>query len=276
MFSDMTNEEFKAKYLMDTTKLGPQPVSPTPDFVKQAPAFSIPSVNGAAVGAGGYAPNTHYDWAYGTCVTPVYNQAQCGSCWAWSAMEQVESDHAFQHNLVAATLTSQGTYPLSTQQIVDCDTTSGGCNGGWPGSAYNYIMAAGGLKTQNQYPYRAQNGQCQDGGGKTVSIKGWNQVGGGNDAGLLGALGAGPVSVCLDAETFNSYHGGVITAAACGQSVDHCIQLTGFYTDGNANVNVWSLRNQWGSGWGEGGYVRLQYGANTCNLNSSPTQVNAN
>jgi len=278
MFADMSIPEWKSKYLMDTTKIGQPTAIPTPNFVKNPPAYPLPTVDGesAVRGVGGLKPNTHYDWIYGTCITPIYNQGGCGSCWAFSAMEQIESDHAMQHGLKASDLTSQGTFPLSAQQIVDCDTSSYGCNGGWTSSAYQYVQGVGGIESANQYPYTAQNGNCQDGGSKAVSITGWSYVGNGNDPGLLNAVDNGPVSVCIAADVFYSYNGGVITAAACGTNVDHCIQLTGFYTDNNGNVNSWNLRNQWGAGWGESGFVQFEYGDNCCNINSSPTTVNAN
>src|SRR5689334_7789099 len=68
---------------------------------------------------------TNWNWfTQGVC-TPIYNQGQCGSCWAFSATETIESYHAVQ----GSTLTG-----LSIEQIVDCDTAGEdqGCEGGFP------------------------------------------------------------------------------------------------------------------------------------------------
>lgn len=88
------------------------------------------------------------DWS-GKLTTPVKDQGYCGSCWAFSATEQIESD---------AIRTLGVTYLLSPEQITQCDKTSSGCNGGWSEHAYNYVKSAGGLETEANYPYTSYNG----------------------------------------------------------------------------------------------------------------------
>jgi len=78
----------------------------------------------------------------------------------------------------------------------------------------------------------------------------------------------GPLSVCVDANSWNSYTGGIMSV--CGQSVDHCVQAVG--VDASAK-GYWKVRNSWNTNWGEAGYIRLAYGKNTCNIASDPTYV---
>merc|ERR1712054_295794 len=91
--------------------------------------------------------------------------------------------------------------------------------------------------------------------------------------GLATALESSPLSVCVNAETWNDYTGGVLTANACGSmgadSQDHCVMATGFNT--TAPTPYWIVRNSWASTWGEKGYIYLEYSENTCGLADDAT-----
>ena len=71
------------------------------------------------------------------------DQGYCGSCWAFSVTEQIESD---------AMRSLSTSYILAPQQLVSCDTSDAGCNGGWPTTAYDYVESAGGMVTETDYP----------------------------------------------------------------------------------------------------------------------------
>ena len=80
-------------------------------------------------------------------------------------------------------------------------------------------------------------------------------------------LALGPLSICIDASTWDTYVRGVVSV--CGQVVDHCVQIVGV----DREKNVWKVRNQWGTDWGEDGYIYLQAGQNMCALTHDPTFV---
>jgi len=275
-FSDLSKAEFKAKYLLSNNVLDELKNSPPSNMslieaIKQTNphGFVIRTADGKESKFSPMTrldPNTLYDWSGNGYVSPVKNQGGCGSCWAFSATEQIESNWAIAHGLPP---------PLSVQQIVDCDTTSSGCAGGWTNSAYQYVQGAGGLETEADYPYTGQDGTCNDGGAKVVAITGFQTISQGDEGGMYTFLsGGGPLSICLNADNLESYTGNnqILPGSTCNPAnVDHCVQLTGWLTDANSNVAAWHLRNSWGADWGNAGYAFLQYGVNACNLNCNPT-----
>jgi C1A family cysteine protease len=211
--------------------------------------------------------NTLIDWT-GKYTTPVKDQGYCGSCWAFSATEQIESDYM---------RTSGKTQILSAQQVTSCTSYlfAGGCNGGSTEKAFDY--AKGGLETDSDYPYTSGKagitGSCNADSSKyVVKATGYTTVsssasGESKMASYVSATG--PLSVCVDAETWSSYTGGIMSV--CGTSVDHCVQAVGLDQSGG----YWKVRNSWGTSWGESGFIRLSYGSNTCGLTSDVNYAEA-
>jgi len=209
-------------------------------------------------------PTQPIDWVKAGKTTPIKDQGQCGSCWAFSTTETVES---------AILMKSSSVQQLSPQEIVDCDSSDQGCNGGDPQEALGWVKQQGGLDTDKCYPYTAQDGtcassQCTPAGNiqQVIPVSGSEQD-------MYNALQKyGPLSICADASSWSNYNGGVLTADQCGSDVDHAIQLTGYSpTQGG----YWIVRNSWGSDWGENGFIYLQYGQNTCDCTSETTAATA-
>jgi len=210
------------------------------------------------------APGPNIDWASKGMTTPIKDQGQCGSCWAFSTTETVES---------AILMAGKTVQPLGAQEIVDCDKADQGCGGGDPQEALQWVKEQGGQDTEQCYPYTAADGTCASSKcspsgnvAQVIPISGSEQD-------LYNALAKyGPLSICADASSWSNYNGGVLTADQCGSDVDHAIQLTGYSSD---QGGYWIVRNSWGSDWGQSGFIWLQYGSNTCDCTSETTAATA-
>jgi len=81
---------------------------------------------------------------------------------------------------------------------------------------------------------------------------------------MQAAVNKTPVSIAVDAGAFQTYSSGILKAADCGSRLDHGVLNVG-YEEGS----YWKIKNSWGTSWGESGYIRLEYGQNTCGMLNS-------
>jgi len=259
-------------------------VATAPEFEKKAPFVGVKAIN----------------WRTTDAVTPIKNQGQCGSCWAFSATEAIESQ-------LALTGGDEYSIELAPQQITSCTPSTGtygsdGCNGGFTEGAYEYVKSAPGLTNSFNIGYQ-QSLTAQDAtvacstftdkinsmaGADAQLSGGYAQVSGYTYATpactsgacasqdlqkLAAALEETPVSICVNAGAWNDYTGGVMSSSQCGSMAadeqDHCVMATGFNT--TASTPYWIVRNSWASTWGEKGYIYLEYDKNTCGLADDAT-----
>jgi len=207
-------------------------------------------------------------------VSAVKDQGGCGSCWAFSAVETLES------HLAIAT----GSSPiLSPQQIVSCAPNpdqcggTGGCSGSTQPLAFAYTKTAG-ITTEANYPYKGTTGTCAEAKIKPVAQNDGYAVLTTNDYNELidAVANKGPVAISIAAGgfAFQFYSGGVLSN--CNDYVmDHAVQLVGYGTD--KGKDYWLVRNSWGS-WGESGYIRMQRhgdGAEPCGTDNTPQDGDA-
>ena len=144
-FADMTPEDFAKKVLMSphqgdvgiaTHKAAEKTISRGPHTASDSKSFDWRNVGG---------------------VSPVQDQGTVGTCWAFSTVGNVEGQHFLKTNQ---------TINLSEEFLVDCDGTHDdthadcGIFGGWPYLAYDFILKAKGLPSDESYPYCVGSGDC--------------------------------------------------------------------------------------------------------------------
>ena len=200
------------------------------------------------------------DWRSKGAVTPVKNQGQCGSCWAFSTTGAVEG---------AMFLSSGTLQSYSEQQLVDCSKQNNGCNGGLMDYAFQYIETNP-LMLEGDYAYTARKGTCKYEASKGVGkVKGFKDVSrDSTGAQLKAALAKGPVSVAIEADqfAFQGYHSGIITSG-CGTRLDHGVLAVGY--GGVGDMEYFLVKNSWGASWGDKGYVKIA--PNQCGITMQPS-----
>ncbi|KAJ1704274.1 hypothetical protein LUZ63_004053 [Rhynchospora breviuscula] len=239
-FADLTHEEFKEMYL------GLSGVEMQIERRKNREASRFRYADDDSV------PKS-VDWRKKGAVTPVKNQGQCGSCWAFSTVAAVEGIN----QIKTGNLTS-----LSEQELVDCDTDgNNGCNGGLMDNAFRFIIDNGGLRTEEDYPYLMEEGTCDDkrDESEVVTITGFEDVPENSEEALIKALAHQPVSVAIEASgrNFQFYSGGVFNGP-CKTRLDHGVTAVGYGSTKDQDYII--VKNSWGPHWGEKGYIMMKRG----------------
>ena len=235
-FSDLTSEEFKALYINSG--------------YKQSSSVEVGSYGCKTYTSAATSAPASLDWRQKGAVTSVKDQGQCGSCWTFSSTGASEGAWA---------IATGKLLDLSEQQLVDCATGvaygSHGCNGGQMEGADKYLIANGQCSLAS-YPYTAVDGKCQK-CSPVAQFTSCSDVKPNDQVSLKGAVGLGPVSVAISADTryFQSYTGGILDSIACYTELNHGVLVTGYGTDNGKKY--WTVKNSWSSTWGEQGYVRI-------------------
>jgi len=186
-------------------------------------------------------PETSIDWREKSgALTPVKDQGQCGSCWAFSTTGGIEG----------ALYRKQGhATSLSEASLVDCSGSYGnqGCNGGLMDNAFKFVEHKG-IPTESSYPYVPHTETCH-------SFTSFTKVSTYKDVSdLESAIQVQPVSVAVDARKWSSYSGGTFSCTGSTQ-LDHGVLLVGSYS------NYWVIKNSWGTMWGMEGFIQLAKGS---------------
>lgn len=218
------------------------------------------------------------DWRKQGVVSPVKDQGECGSCWAFASAAVLES--------AAAIADGSGQLKtLSTQQLVSCVPNpsqcggSGGCEGAVAELAFTYTTLYG-ITSEYKYSYSSYfgtTGSCKFNAKQQtpeVINQGYANVLVNDQQSLLEAVATiGPIAISVDATNWGSYEEGVFDGCDYNKNIDinHAVVLVGYGTDPKYG-DYWLVRNSWSTDYGENGYIRVKREAKAqCGQDKTPT-----
>jgi cathepsin L len=202
-----------------------------------------------------------FSWRMLHKVSPIKDQGQCGSCWAFAAMGSYESNVLIQSKMMV---------DVSEQHALNCAVDrfgekAGSCAGGSYEHVFDWMMIRK-AASEEMLPYTAKDGQCSDPARSYLSDLTWGWASPVSDRWEVtptqeikkAICEYGSVSAAVRVtRAFQDYVGGVFNERAPG-NVNHAINLVGW----NDSKQAWLLKNSWGTGWGIRGYMWIRYGSN--------------
>jgi len=152
-----------------------------------------------------------------------------------------------------------------------CDA---GCDGGLPPNAYAYVIDNKGIDTEDSYAYEGYDGTCRYKAANVgAKLTNWTFVSQDEDKMAQVLVSQGPLSVAVEADMWQFYVGGVFYLP-CGTDLDHAVLLVGYGTETDVffrTMPFWTVKNSWGNGWGDGGYIYVERGDGRCGINTYVT-----
>ena len=204
----------------------------------------------------------YFDWRDYDGITPVTDQEACGSCWAFAAVAELESQMLIYDQRFA---------DLSEQQALSCITSDGGCGGGWAWEAYDLFMAYGSV-SEGCMPYEADDTvPCREDLCTPLGrIIGYESVAN-SVSDIKHALMRGPVWTTFTVvNEFYSYIDGCFEYDT-KRPINHAVIIVGWDENACLEGGAWICKNSWGIGFGNQGYFKIKYGA--CNVGKYSSQI---
>ena len=251
-FSDLTHQEFARTYLnLNYDAMAMANFEP----------YIVKKTNAAPAS---------WDWREKGLVGPVKDQGQCGSCWAFGTVANLEGLYYKAKGVMVQ---------MSEQMLVDCDTYDKGCNGGLEQRAFTWISENGGsIMKQADYPYKGYQGTCKSNPSKFVDMIVTGYIKLGSSSYELEPIDeeqikeflyeTGPICAGINGDHLKYYSSGIFdkSSTQCPSSgINHAVTIVGY--GAASGKDYWIVRNSWGSNWGENGYFRIVRGTGCCGIN---------
>jgi cathepsin L len=230
------------------------------EYRRLNPQIQLPEF---AILRGCVASRRTFDWRTLGKVTPVRNQGGCGSCWAFATLGAWESNNLIRNGLNA---------DASEQHIVNA-RTYGTCSGGWWAFDFLRQPSGNGTATEAAVPYTATNGTFDSAVPTPNKAVTWGYVSTSTIPSVAEIKAAvckyGALAVAVRVTSaFQHYTGGVFNERD-GGNVNHGVTLIGW----DDNKQAWLIKNSWGTGWGEDGYMWINYNSNSIGYRAAWVQA---
>lgn len=203
----------------------------------------------------------YFNWEDSGKITPIKDQLNCGSCWVFASMAQIEAYWNILYNEA---------YDLSEQQPLSCNTHGGDCDGGAGPVAYNYIESHG-ARLESDMPYTGYDWTpCNDDQFDPVLyIDGVINFSSEINS-LKTALLTAPISVRMyAAPDFDAYQSGCYEPIdSTPYATNHEVLIVGWDDNMCGGEGAWRIKNSWGTDWGDSGFAWIKYGV--CYIGSFP------
>jgi len=202
-------------------------------------------------------------------VHPIRDQQQCGSCWAFGATEALSDRFAIASNGKVDVI-------LSPEDLVACDSTNMGCNGGNLAFAWRYLTNTGAV-TDKCFPYTSGDGStphCLHGKCNAITekyvkyqCKSGSVVEATTPAQIKSEIYAnGPMEGAFTVYSdFMNYKSGVYHHVSGSLEGGHAIKILGWGHE--SGMDYWLCANSWGTSWGIDGFFKIKQG--DCGIDST-------
>lgn len=251
-FADLDKNEFKKRFLNEVDV----DYSKIPKGLIRGKAGAVVKENFSLIEL---AP---INWVERGFVTPVEDQMDCGSCWAFGAAGMLESRYAISQK--------KPLVPFSKQELIDCVTPltgfPGSCNGGSHIFAL-YFSFYSNMIIDEEYTYNAYEDHCRILPGSDLENKGVLPFFQAFDVHptvtqekLYSILQNGPVAINIDAspDDFVYYESGILRYECEDNRSNHIVLLVGYGFDPESSKHYWIIKNSWSTWWGENGFARIE------------------